>query len=370
MRPWLPLLLVALLSGCSDSKSEQLAQPVPAPGAAIDPVRVVQPEMRTRAAVLETTGKVQFNEDELVRVNAPVTGRVTEVLARPGQVVEPGHPLFVLDSPDLGQAKSDYAKAISDLARADKALQLARDLFQLKAIAEKDIREAENDHNKAVAERDRAAARLRTLGIRPDQLPEIANRADASTTVTVRAPRSGVIVERNISPGQVVAYGQSDTPVNLFVIANLSTMWVVADVYEPDVPKVRLGETVRVTLPCCPQDRHQGKITNIGAAVDKDSRTLKVRALVPNPGGVLKGEMFVKVAIDTGSSSVLTLPQSAIQRADGTTFVLLERGKGEYERRPVKTGLDFDGLTEIVEGVTPQDRVVSTGGVLLKRDAK
>ena len=370
MRPWLSLLLVALLSGCSDSKSEQLAQPVPASGAATDPVRVVQPAMRTRAAVLETTGKVQFNEDELVRVNAPVTGRVTEVLARPGQVVEPGHPLFVLDSPDLGQAKSDYAKAVSDLARADKALQLTRDLFQLKAIAEKDIREAENDHNKAVAERDRAAARLRTLGIRLDQLPEIANRADASTTVTVRAPRSGVIVERNISPGQVVAYGQSDTPVSLFVIANLSTMWVLADVYEPDVPKVRLGETVRVTLPCCPQDRYQGKITHVGAAVDKDSRTLKVRALVPNPGGVLKGEMFVKVAIDTGSSSVLTLPQSAIQRADGTTFVLLERGKGEYERRPVKTGPDFDGLTEIVEGVTPQDRVVSTGGVLLKRDAK
>src|SRR5690348_15239629 len=204
MRPRVLLLLAALLSGCSDSKSEQLAQPVSAPVS--NPVTIVQPEMRTRAAVLETTGKVQFNEDELVRVNAPVTGRVTEVLARPGQVVETGHPLFVLDSPDLGQAKSDYAKAISDLVRADKALKLARDLLELKAIAAKDIREAENDYNKAVAERDRAAARLRTLGIRPDQLPEIADRADASTTVTVRAPRSGVIVERNISPGQVVAY--------------------------------------------------------------------------------------------------------------------------------------------------------------------
>src|SRR5262252_7507122 len=147
MRPRLLLLLVALLSGCSDSKSEQIAQPAPAPGAPKNPVQIVQPEVRTRAAV---------------RVNAPVTGRVTEVLARPGQVVEPGHPLFILDSPDLGQAKADYAKAISDLARADKALKLARDLFEMKAIAEKDIREAENDYNKAVAERDRAAARLRT----------------------------------------------------------------------------------------------------------------------------------------------------------------------------------------------------------------
>jgi cobalt-zinc-cadmium efflux system membrane fusion protein len=374
MWPFALLLLAPLLavvaSGCRDSKSAQVAPPAAAPGAAVNPVTVVRPEIRTRAAVLETTGKVQFDEEQLVRVNAPVTGRVIEVLARPGELVETGHPLFVLDSADLGQAKSDYAKAVSDLARSERAIKLAKDLFEMKAIAEKDIREAENDHNKSLAERDRAAARLRTLGIRPDQLKDIADRADASTTVTVRAPRSGVIVERNISPGQVVSYGQSDTPVSLFVIANLSTMWVVADVYEPDVPKVRLGQAMRVTLPCCPQDRYVGKVVHIGAAVDKDSRTVKVRAVVTNPGGVLKGEMFVRVAIDTGSWQVLTLPQSAIQRADGSTFVLLEKGKGEYERRSVKTGPDFDGVTEVVDGVTAQDRVVSTGGVLLKRDAR
>ena len=374
MRPLVSLLLASLLalvvSGCRDSTSAQIAPSGAAPGASTSPVTVVQPTTRIRTAVLETTGKVQFDEDELVRVNAPVTGRVIEVLARPGQLVETGHPLFILDSADLAQAKSDYAKAVSDLSRSERASKLAKDLFEMKAIAEKDIREAENDLNKATAERDRAAARLRTLGVRPDQLPDIGARADASTTVTVRAPRSGVVVERNISPGQVVSYGQSDTPVSLFVIANLSTMWVLADVYEPDVPKVRLGEAVRVTLPCCPQDRYKGKIVHIGAAVDKDSRTLKARAVVPNPGGVLKAEMFVKVAIETGSWPALTLPQSAIQRSDGSTFVLLERGKGEYERRAVKTGPEFDGVTEVLDGVTAQDRVVSTGGVLLKRDAR
>jgi len=363
------LLTIALAAGCSDSKSAQVS-PSSEQGKAVSPVTVVQPEVRTRVVALETTGKVQFNEEQLVRVNAPMTGRVVDVLARPGDVVEPGHPLFVLDSSDLGQAKTDYAKAISDLTRSEKALRLARDLFEMKAIPEKDIREAENDHDKALAERDRAAARLRTLGIRPDQLKEIGDRSDANTIVTVRAPRSGVIVERNISPGQVVAYGQSDTPVSLFVIANLGTMWVLADVYEPDVPRVRLGEAVRVTLPCCPLKGIEGKVTNIGAAVDKDSRTLKVRSVVPNPGGVLKGEMFVKVSIDTGLSHVLALPQSAIHRSDGSTFVLLAKGPGEYERRPVKTGSDFNGFTEILDGVTPQDRVVSTGGVLLKRDAQ
>jgi len=370
MRALVVALVTALVAGCGDSKSSQPTAVPAAPSAATSPVTIVQPEYRTRTKVLETTAKVQFNEEQLVRVNAPVTGRVMDVLARPGEVVEPGHALFVLDSSDLGQAKSDYAKAASDLARSEKATRLAKELFEIKAIPEKDIRDAENDLNKALAERDRAAARLRTLGIRSDQLKEVAERADASTTVTVRAPRGGVIVERNISPGQVVAYGQSDTPVSLFTIANLGSMWVLVDVYEPDVPRVKLGQTVRITLPCCPGDKYEGKVANIAAAVDKDTRTLKVRAVVPNPGGVLKGEMFVKAAIDTGSSQPLTLPQSAIQRSDGQTFVLLAKDKGEYERRAVKTGAEFDGMTEILDGVTPQDRVVSTGGVLLKRDAK
>lgn len=363
-------LIVVLAAGCGDSKSSQPATSTAAPSPAVSAVTTVEPEYRPRKTVLETTAKVQFNEEQLVRVNAPVTGRVIEVLARPGEVVEPGQALFVLDSPDLGQAKSDYVKAVSDLARSEKAHKLAKELFEIKAIAEKDIREAENDLNKAVAERDRAAARLRTLGIRPDQLKDIEDRADASTTMTVRTPRGGVVVERNISLGQVVTYGQSDTPVNLFIIANLGSMWVLADVYEPDVPKVKLGQAMRFILPCCPQDKYEGTLTNIGAAVDKESRTLKVRAVVPNRGGSLKAEMFVKAVIDTGSSRALTLPQSAILRSDGQTFVLIEKKKGEYERRTVRTGGDFDGVTEIFEGVTPQDRVVSTGGVLLKRDAR
>jgi cobalt-zinc-cadmium efflux system membrane fusion protein len=371
MRIVLIMVLVgALAAGCKDAKSAQTpASPAPATSAQ-SPVQIVRAEPRTRTAVLETTGKVQFNEEQLVRVNAPVTGRVLEVLARPGEAVEPGHRLFVLDSPDLGQAKSDYAKAISDLQRSEKAIKLARELYEIKATAEKDVREAENDYNKAIAERERAASRLRTLGVKPEQLKDVAGRADASTAITVTAPRGGIIVERNITPGQVVAYGQSDTPVSLFVIANLSTMWVLVDVYEPDVPRVRLGQTVRVTLPCCPQDRYEGKVASIGAAIDKESRTLKIRVVVPNVGGTLKAEMFVKAVIETGASQVLTLPQSAIQRQDGQTFVLLEKAAGEYARRAVKTGAEFDGVVEILDGVTPQDHVVSTGGVLLKRDAR
>jgi cobalt-zinc-cadmium efflux system membrane fusion protein len=330
-----------------------------APTAAASPglVTVVSPEYRTRVTTLETTGKVQFNEEELVRVTAPVTGRVVEVLARPGEAAEIGRRLLVIDSPDLGAAKADYAKAVADGERARHAIDLARDLFEMKAISEREVQAAESDYRKAVAERERAASRLGTLGVPESQLHEIASRADASTRVVVRASRSGTIVERNISPGQVVSYGQSDTPLNLFVIADLSRMWVLADVYEPDVPRVRRGQPVSVTQPCCPGERHPGRVDNVADAIDKDSRTLKA-------------EMFVKVAIDTSSSRVLTLPAEAVQRREGVASVLLETGQHAYERRLIKTGAEFDGLVEVLEGIASTDRVVATGGILLRQSGQ
>ena len=370
------LLIAALCAACRNGSPESRRstqepprkdQPLAA-GAAT--VKTVAPEYRTRATVLETNGKIQFDEERLVRVNAPLTGRVVEVLARPGDAVEPGHRLLLLDSPDLGAAKSDYAKAVSDLDRSEKALNLARDLFEVKAISEREIRDAENDYRKAAAEKERAASRLLALGLPQAQLKNVASREDTSTQIVVRAPRGGVIVERNVTPGQAVTFGQSDTPTNLFIIADLSSMWVVADVYEPDVPKVRLGQVVTITLPCCPGERFEGKVTYISDSVDPQTRTVKVRAVVSNRARQLKAEMFVKVAIETGSSTVLAIPPSAVQFEEGQPFVVIDKGNGGYERRPVKLGNDLDGIVEVLAGITPQDRIVSTGSILLKKNAR
>jgi len=361
--------VTALATGCGDAASEQKDAPKAGP----EPppvVQTVRPTYRTRVAAIETSGKAQFNEEQLVHVQAPATGRVIEVLARPGDPVEPGQPLFVLDSPDLGSAKSDYAKAVSDTERSEKAVALARELFEAKAVAQKELREAENDYQKAVTERERDAARLKTLGVTAEHLPEIERRADASTRITIIAPRSGVIVERNVNVGQVVAYGQSDTPVNLFVIADLSTMWVLADVYEPDVPRVRLGQPVTVTLPCCPGDRYEGRVIYISDVVDRETRTVKVRAVVPNRGRALKAEMFVKVAIGTGSTRELAIPQSAVHREGGQVFVLVATGKDAYERRPVKLGPELDGWAAVLDGLTPADEIASSGSILLKKPPK
>src|SRR5260370_347867 len=275
----------------------QTSRPRPRPAAPAAVVRVVSTEYKTRVTTLETTGKVQFNEEQLVRITAPVTGRVVEVLARPGEGAEPGRRLLAIDSSDLGAAKSDYAKAVSDAERAEHAIDLARDLFEAKALAQKEVRAAENEYRKPLADLERAPSRPRTLALPETQLKAIRSHADASTLVVVRAPRSGTIVERNISPGQVVSYGQSDTPLTLFVIADLTTLWVLADLYEPDVPRVHLGQGVSVTLPCCPGDRYRGTVVNIGNAIAKDSRTLKVRAAVPNGRRPLNARMLVPVAV-------------------------------------------------------------------------
>jgi cobalt-zinc-cadmium efflux system membrane fusion protein len=369
------LRLLLLLSGatcaaaCGDANS---GAPTASAPSAEPPavVKTIRPEYKMRVTTIETSGKLQFNEEQLGRVQAPATGRIVEVFARPGDVVEPGQRLFALDSPDLGAAKSDYAKAVPDVERSQKALALARELFEVRAIAQKEVRDAENDYRKTVAERERAAARLRALGVPAEQLESIANRGDASTRIVVTAPRSGVIVERNVAPGQVVAYGQSDTPVSVFVIADLSTMWVLADVYEPDVPKVRLGQQVSVTLPCCPGDRYEGRVIYISDSVDKETRTVKVRAVVPNRSRALKAEMFVKATIGTGATKVLAIPDSAVQAENRNTFVFVQAGPGTYDRRPVRLGSSFDGLVEVLDGVGPDDQVVSSGSILLKKSGK
>lgn len=327
---------------------------------------IVSPEYRTRQRTIDTTGKVQFNEESLVRVHAPATGRVLEVFVRPGDVVEPGARLFVLDSADLGAAKADYAKAVADVERSTAAARLSHELYDVHAVAQKELREAENDVRKAAAERERAASRLQTLGVSPQQLADIAVRADTATTIVVRAPRGGVVVERNVTPGQVVAYGQSDTPVNLFVIADLGTMWVVADVYEPDVPRLKRDEPMVATLRCCPGERYEGRVSYISDAVDKDTRTVKVRSTVVNRGRSLKAEMFVNVAIATGAARPLTIARSAVHREGGETYVLIATTKGKLERRPVVLGDDLDDAVEVTSGLAVDDRVVSAGSILLK----
>jgi cobalt-zinc-cadmium efflux system membrane fusion protein len=372
-RALLCALVAWLGAACGDRSVGESTRAAPAAPSAVPPaaaVTTVTPEYRTRATTLQTTGKVQFNEDALVRVHAPVTGRVIEVLARPGDVVEPGARLLVLDSPDLGSAKSDYAKATAEADRTAAAIMLARELFEVKAVAQKEVRDAENDDRKALAERERAASRLRTLGVADDKLPDIGRRADVSTAIVVTAARSGVIVERNASAGQVVAYGQSDAPLNLFVIADLSSMWVLADVYEPDVLRVHVGQGVFVTPPCCPEARYAGRVVNVADAVDKETRTLKVRAVVPNRGRSLKAEMFVKVVLDTGAVKALVIPQSAVHREGGRAYVLVVRGEGDYERRPVTLGADLDGAVEVRDGLTVAERVVAQGSILLKKAAQ
>jgi cobalt-zinc-cadmium efflux system membrane fusion protein len=375
------LVLALAAAGCGDRRSDvptarsyepvaAAAKPATTEAPPSPAVTTVAPQYRTRQSALETSGKVMFNEEALVRINATVTGRVLEVLAKPGDVVEPGHRLLVVDSSDLGLAKSDYAKAVADVERSEAALKLARELYEVRAIAAKEIRDAENEYRRTMAVRERASSKLRTLGVRAEQLGDIAARKDISTTVTITAPRNGVIVERNVTPGQVVAYGQSDTPASLFVIADLGTMWVLADVYEPDVPSVKPGQTMTVRLPCCPNDRYEGQVAYISDSVDRETRTVKVRGAVPNRGRALKAEMFVKVSIATGSARALTVPQSAVHRENGTRFVLVARGPHANERRPVTLGAELDGAVEVKGGLTPADQVVSQGSILLKKSTK
>ncbi|MBI3733323.1 MAG: efflux RND transporter periplasmic adaptor subunit [Chloroflexi bacterium] len=368
----LPACLLASACLAFSQASEQLA---PHAGAAIHStaemagvVEVTYPAYRQRTSVLGTTGKIQYDEERLARVCAPLTGRVIEVRARLGDAVRAGQPLAVIDSPDLGTATSEYVKADADVARTSAQLEVKRDVYRVGGVAKRELRDAENEFRKAVAERKRARARLSMLGVPEARLRGVT--ADSlDSTLVVTAPRNGVVVERNAVAGQVSVYGQSDTPSSLFVIAELSSVWAVVDVYEPDIPRIAVGQVVSVTLPSRPEKPYAGRVTNVAASVDPVTRTVKVRAQVPNLVGVLKNEMFVNASIATGDERVLTVPQAAIHREEGATFVLLETSPGAYRRQSVKLGEETEETVEVLEGLGPSDRVASTGSILLKSSA-
>ena len=185
--------------------------------------------------------------------------------------------------------------------------------------------------------------------------------------IEVRAPLAGTIVDRKVGPGQ---YIKPDTPDPLFLISDLSTVWVNADVYETYLPLIRMGAPVEITAAAYPDRKFPARITAINPTVDAATRTIHVRCLVTNSGGLLKPEMFASIRIgDTAKRKVNEVPTNAILTQGADSFVLLEESAGRFRRRPVKPGREIQGYTVIENGLGPNDRVATTGVLLLNNGA-
>jgi cobalt-zinc-cadmium efflux system membrane fusion protein len=323
-------------------------------------VSVVTVQPTTLKRTLRLTGTVAYNAFNTTPVITQVGGPVTRILVVPGDRVKAGQPMLEVSSPDYSQLLNAYLKAADAYRLADKNYTRAKDLYQHHAIAERDLDQAESDQNQAKADMNASEQGLRILGIKnPGDLAKVASSAQ----VPVLAPISGEVVERLVAPGQVVQAGQTQA----FTISDLSTVWVLANVYQADLANVHSGDEVVVQTDAYPGS-FRGRISYVSPALDPGTITLQARIVVDNPGEKLKRDMYCAVTATAGSiANVVAVPNSSLLRDDNNEpFVYVVNGANQFGRRDVQTGESQDGQTQILKGISPGERVVGDGSLFLQ----
>jgi cobalt-zinc-cadmium efflux system membrane fusion protein len=321
-------------------------------------VVTVQPQKLTRT--LRLTGSVEYNAFKTTPVITQVGGPVSRILVVPGQHVREGEPMLDVTSPDYSQLLDTYLKARDTFRVADKNYERAQDLYQHKAIAERDLLQAESDRNQAQADLNASEQGMKILGIKnPDDLV----KAPSSAEIPVIAPIGGEVVERLVSPGQVMQAGQTQA----FTISDMSTVWVLANVYQNDLAYVKMGDDVAVQTDAYPDTFH-GRISYISAALDPNTRTLQARIVVDNPGERLKKDMYCTVTVTAGAiQKAIAVPDASVLRDDeNEPFVYIENGQGQFGRRSVEIGESQNGQTQVLSGLSAGDKVVGDGSLFLQ----
>lgn len=366
-------LCAALLTGCSDSgKTEAVQSPSkgkPANIVYLTPeaqraIAVEEVQLRAMAGELTLPGKVQYSEDRFAKISSPVVGRVTDVRAKLGERVAAGQVLLTIESADIGSAYSDYVKAESDLQFSTRNYEVAKELYETKALSKKDLVQAQNDFLKLQAEYRRARQRLLALKVPAAELDKPRAEQRISSRFDLKAPIGGTLIERNVTVGQMVG---NDPAQMLYTIADLTVLQVVAEVYEKDLSRVVKGMTVSVTVEAYPEEVFPATVVYIGDMVDPATRTIKVRCNVTNPNLKLKPEMFARVLLKLGAGApVLAVPKEAVLGLGGQSYVYVQTPDGGYERRPIRTGTVASETVQVTEGLQAGERVVVRGALLLK----
>jgi cobalt-zinc-cadmium efflux system membrane fusion protein len=297
---------------------------------------------------------VEADPAHLIKVAPPLAGRITQLKVTLGEQVKAGQPLFVIDSPDLATAYSDYDRAKALLALALKNRDRQRGLFKIGGAAEKDAQQAETDYVTADAEQQRATSHLRQIGVDPDA-------PNKSRMVTVVAPMDGSVTDLGVAPGQY----WNDSTQALMTVADLSSVWVTANVPEKDIAQISKGQAVDVKLVAYPDEMLHGKVLFVSDVLDTDTRRTKVRIAFNNPDGRLRPGMFAAVTFHAETRSFAIAPTSALVLKDDLTQVFVETAPWQFEPRTVDIKFQQGKQAFIASGVKAGDRIVVKGGVLL-----
>lgn len=319
---------------------------------------------------LHTEGSLAYDEDALTQVFSPYTGRVTRVIAKPGEAVKKGEPLFAVAATEFVQAQSDLmaARTQIDLAAASEKRQHA--LYLASSGALKDWLQSRADLAAAQNNLRAAKERLHILGKSEGEIDALEKHAGTTDPeVLVRSPISGIVTQRQVGNGQYInsAAGGAASPV--YTISNLSTLWVIANVREVDATEVRLGQTMEVRVMAAPDRLYKAKITWVAPAIDPATHRLAVRAEIANPDGTLKAMMFASIRIMAGKESLSpAVPRGAIvyQGEDARVYVVCK--DGAVALRQVKLGrARDDGMVEVVSGLAAGEKVITGGSLFIDR---
>jgi cobalt-zinc-cadmium efflux system membrane fusion protein len=330
----------------------------------------------------QAIGQIAFNEDASTVVLTPFSGRVTRLIAKVGDDIKEGDPLFEIDSPEVMAAQSDLGasyrnveKARSAVTNTRRALDRLTSLLESRATSQREVDQARNDFNSADNDlktneilRQAARNKVRVLLELDDAEIDRVEKGFTKRLVTVKSPIGGTVVSRKIGPGQ---YVRADNGDQLFSISDLSTMWLKAFVPESDIPLVRVGQEIEVRVTAVPNQVFKARISAIGASSDAQTHRVTVRSEIANPDRKLRPEMFASFSIAVGDAAPsLSVPVAAIIRDGAGNFVWRLREGLTFERRGVRTGIELPDRIQVLEGLSEGDTVAGRGAIFIDNEVK
>lgn len=363
---WL-LLIAALLTACSETSDN--SQPKPqvskVPGQvflATDSPKKSYIKISTlslsRPPILEPlAGKVTYDESITSRISSPVAGRVMTNPIALGTWVQAGTTLLELHSPEVADAESDYDKAQAELTLAKHTFNRQKELYAGKVISRKELEQAEDRLIEALSEIQRVLNRLKNLHLSPE-------RNDGR--FALRAPVSGVVVERNVTPGQEV---RPDLDKPLFVVSDIKSLTVIMDVFEINLAKIKKGQKLSVEVPAYPGEHFPATVQYIGQVLNETTRSVQVRCELANPDGRLLPGMYATINVESEPGErAIVVPLTAVFTEDEADFVFVALDENHYQQRPVKLGLRLKDRAVISQGLQAGDKLVTEGALVLRAE--
>jgi cobalt-zinc-cadmium efflux system membrane fusion protein len=367
-----PLLLAAALvaAGCGDKPAEKAAAPrdplaITANAELAGRVRTGTPAFVEVSDMLRVPGRIEADETRLARVGSPVTGRVTELAAREGDTVRRGQALATINSTELSAAQLSLLKALSQRGLSARSAARAQQLLDADVIGGAELQRRQAELSQAEAEVNAARDQLKVLGMSEAALDRLAQTRSIHSTTQIVATIAGTIIDRKVTEGQVVQPADG-----VFLIADLSNLWVIADIPEQIAGGVRKGEAVTVEVAALPRMALSGALSYVAPTVSPETRTVRVRMEIANDERELKPQMLASMLIKGKPQKRLTVPVGAVVREENRDFVFVRSGESAYRLQAVQLGAEHDGRRVVVSGVRENETIVVEGSFHLNNERK